>query len=219
MAVETVDTAGKDGVFPAVAIPTGAGDLSTSGSQSPLASLVAGDAAHGAMPPPAARTDLTPDPAAPASTAPHAPAGAAGAQVAPVMVSLVSNAAGTHRLVLRLDPPDLGRVEIHVIRTPDSGARVEITADRPATLALLHQDEPALHQALNNAGVPMDGRSLTMQLGSPGSQETGGRGGGHRGAPLRRFGERDTSGSGLDAFLDLPAPTPRGIRAALDITA
>ncbi len=151
------------------------------------------------------------------------------AQVAPVMVSLASAGSGTHRLVLRLEPAELGRVEVHMVRAADTGARVEITVDRPATLALLRQDEPALHRALDNAGVPVEGRSLTMQLGSPGQHLSGqgsGQGGGHASGQgtwsSRRPGATEPGGGAESAPAGLsaaPLPAPRALSAGLDITA
>ncbi len=158
--------------------------------------------------------------AAPAPS-PHLPARSPASQVTPVMVSLASGGAGTHRLVLRLDPPELGRLEIRMVRAPETGARVEVTVERPATLLLLRQDEPALHRALSDAGVPAEGRSVTMQLGHPGGQDLAGQGGGGQGWSPRRSGGSSfgsAAGSGA-ANLQLPALAVRELRGALDITA
>ncbi len=136
------------------------------------------------------------------------------------MVSLASGGAGTHRLVMRLDPPELGRLEIRMVRAPEAGARVEVTVERPATLALLRQDEPALHRALNDAGVPPEGRSLTMQLGQFGGQDVAGQGAGGQG-----WGQRRSGGSGFGSGAQSGASDPqpslivRELRSALDITA
>ncbi len=169
---------------------------------------------------PSSHTEPAASPAASAAAPSlHASDGSPAGQVAPVMVSLVGGAAGTHRLVLRLDPPELGRVEIRLVREPDTGARVEVTAERPATLALLRLDEPALHRALNDAGVPQDGRTLTMQLGQPGGQELARQGGGQGGESARRF-VPPSFGSESANVLDMqPVPAPRYLRTALDITA
>ena len=220
MAVATADTTAKEAVSPSVATPTGVADLLTAGNPSPLVSVIAGDAAPGAMAPPTLQTQPTPGPAAPPSTVPQAPDRSPAGQVAPVMVSLASSGTGTHRLVLHLEPPELGRLEISLARAPETGARVEITAERPSTLALLRQDEPALHRALTEAGVPTDGRSLTMQLGQPGAQYAGGQGGGQGNTGPRRFAVRAASLDGSEGFSD-PSPLPalRDIRSVLDITA
>lgn len=144
------------------------------------------------------------------------------AQAAPIVVSLASGPTGSHQLVLHLDPPDLGRVEIHVVRAPDASTHVDISAERPATLALLHQDESALHTALNNAGVPMDGRSLSMHLGHFGGQHASPQGDGQRGAYMRPSIPRGpgTGFGGIDSVARiLPAASVRIARTVLDITA
>jgi flagellar hook-length control protein FliK len=159
----------------------------------------------------------------PASGQPAQPPNSSPAtQVAPAMVSLVSGAAGTHHLVVRLDPPDLGHVEVRMVRGPDTDAHVEVVVERPATLALLRQDAPALHQALSDAGVPVQGRSLTMQLGQPGGQQLSGQGGGGQGGwSPRRFSAPDLSPRSGSARIDgVQFPTAmRALRSALDITA
>ncbi len=172
--------------------------------------------------PPATPTVL-PAPVVPASAPAHAPSTPAtpAAQAAPVVVSLATGPTGSHQLVLHLEPPDLGQLEIHVVRAPDASTHVEITAERPATLALLHQDESALHTALNNAGVPADGRSLSMHLGQPGGQQASPQGDGQRGPYMRPFGPRgpDAGSSGFDGILRALPVAARIARTALDITA
>ena len=71
---------------------------------------------------------------------------------------------GTQRLTLRLDPPELGHVQIRIDRPPDAPARVEITVEKPETLTLLLRDQPQLQRALDQAGVPPDGRSVTFHI-------------------------------------------------------
>ncbi len=71
---------------------------------------------------------------------------------------------GTQRLTLRLDPPELGQVHVRIDRLPDTPAHVEITVQRPETLVLLLRDQPQLQRALDQAGVPADGRSITFHV-------------------------------------------------------
>jgi len=166
-----------------------------------------------------ARAEPTASPAGPPAS-PHLPARSPAVQVAPVMVALASGGTGTHRLVLHLAPPELGHLEIRMTRSQEVGARIELTIDRPATLALLRQDEAALHRALSDAGVPPEGRSVSIQLGQLGSQDVGGHGGGdQRGSPRRpsRAGFWPATESGV--VKALPALVPRVLRGALDITA
>ena len=78
-----------------------------------------------------------------------------------------SASAGPAHLVVRLDPAELGRVQVGITRQPDGPARIELLAERPDTLQLLMRDQPALHRALDQAGVPAEGRLLHFQLGTP----------------------------------------------------
>ncbi len=92
---------------------------------------------------------------------------APAAQIAPALVSLVAHADGTQRLTMRLDPPELGQVQIRIERPPDAPARVDITVEKPETLTLLLRDQPQLQRALDQAGVPPDGRSVTFHVATP----------------------------------------------------
>ena len=171
------------------------------------------------------------------TSAPAAPQGNAGAaapspaaQVAPALVSLAQAPAGGSRLTLRLDPAELGHVQIRIDRAQDAPARVEITAERPETLALLQRDQPQLQRALDQAGVPADGRSLTFHVAS---QQTGGgqswSGGGQSWSGAGTSGQSgggSQSWSGAspqssedDAEIGQPQTTSRWLRAGLDITA
>lgn len=206
--------------------PVSASDGPAANAVTAFAAVMSGAAQGVALTPPAHSAPAAPvisSPASPAaSPAPaHAPDRSPAGQVAPVMVSLASSGAGVHHLVVRLDPPDLGRVEVRMSRGPDTGATVEVVVERPATLTLLHQDAPALHQALSDAGVPAQGRSLTMQLGQPGGQGLTGQGGGGQGGwSPRRFGAPgaiSVSASARVAGVQFLAP--RALRSALDITA
>lgn len=101
----------------------------------------------------------------------HPPAGhtaprAAVDQLAPTLVQVAAGptAAGGHRTVVRLDPAELGKVEVRVERAEAGPAQVSLTVDRPETLLLLLRDQPALHRALDQAGVPAEGRTLHFQL-------------------------------------------------------
>jgi flagellar hook-length control protein FliK len=141
---------------------------------------------------------------------------------------------GTQRLTLRLDPPELGRVEIRVDRPPEAPARVEITVERPETLTLLLRDQPQLQHALDQAGLPPDGRSVTIHVAAaePGAQPDGrhtpgqgtgspGTGDPSRGA-FRQGGDpsRQAFAGSDDPEADFAPVVPPGwARAGLDITA
>ena len=86
-------------------------------------------------------------------------------QIAPVMVSMGQARDGAHRMTLRLNPVELGLVEIRIDRPADAPAQVRIMVERPETLTLLLRDQAQLERALDQAGLPPDGRSLSIQVG------------------------------------------------------
>lgn len=105
--------------------------------------------------------------AAPAVTPPPHPAPAA--QLAPVLLTLAGTATGSQHLTLRLQPADLGTVQVRIDRPAEAPARVEISVSRPETLTLLLRDQTQLQRSLDQAGVPPEGRSVTFQLADQGS--------------------------------------------------
>lgn len=134
-------------------------------------------------------------------------------------------------MTLQLDPPDLGQVQIRIERPQDAPAQVDITVQRPETLTLLLGDQPQLQRALDQAGIPVDGRSLTLHIAPPepsmsaGGATSGasagadpGQGGGN-GAGTRFGGQGQPANTGDRDQDDTPAPLLRWLRAGLDITA
>ncbi len=102
-------------------------------------------------------------PAAAAAPPPTSPA----EQVGPVLASFAASAAqpnAAQHLTIRLDPAELGHVQVRIERMPDGPARVELVVERPDTLLLLLRDQPELHRALDLAGVPAADRTLQFQL-------------------------------------------------------
>jgi flagellar hook-length control protein FliK len=155
---------------------------------------------------------------------------AATAQVMPAMVSLVAGVGGSHSMTLRLDPASLGAVQIRIDRSADAPARVDISADRPETLALLQGDQHHLQQALDQAGVPAEGRQLTFHAATPSSDGSAqpsrsdiGSGGSGQGQAGQHGpgGRRGQGGAGGEAVLDgIAMPIASGwLRAGIDITA
>jgi hypothetical protein len=176
-----------------------------------------------------------------ASAAP-APANGTGdaspaAQVAPALMSLVQTPGGNQRLTLHLEPATLGHLQIQIDRAPDATARVDITVQRPQTLELLLRDQPQLQRALDQAGVPQEGRTLTLHLAAPetgtspfgsqgqaqsgawGNAGFGNHSGGNgfaNGSPRNGGDAKGNAGTGPDTT---QTAVPRQYRAGLDITA
>ena len=91
----------------------------------------------------------------------------AAAQIAPALVQMGHAPDGAQRLTVRLEPPELGQVQVRIDRPPEAPARVEITVEKAETLTLLLRDQPQLQRALDQAGVPAEGRSVTFHVASP----------------------------------------------------
>jgi hypothetical protein len=167
-----------------------------------------------------------------AAAAPQPDAATAGPaqQVSAAVVSLAGAPGGGQRMTLRLEPAELGQVQIRIDRPQDAPAQVEITVQRPETLTLLLRDQPQLQRALDQAGVPADGRGVTLHIAAPESPAAGnshssaaagadpGQSGGN-GAGSRSGGQ-GRSGDAPDADQDdTLTPLPVWLRAGLDITA
>jgi hypothetical protein len=84
-------------------------------------------------------------------------------QIVPAIIRLDGDAAGTQRLTIRLDPVELGQLEIRIERSADA-TRVNVLVERPETLALLRRDQPALERALDQAGMSSEQRDIVLQL-------------------------------------------------------
>jgi hypothetical protein len=134
-------------------------------------------------------------------------------------------------MTLRLEPAELGVVQIRIDRPADAPAQVQITVQRPETMTLLLRDQPQLQRALDQAGVPADGRTLTLHVAAPepaastGSVNSGtatsadpGQNGGN-GAGARSGGQGRAGDAADQDNDDTPTPLARWLRAGLDITA
>ena len=188
---------------------------------SPLSPATAATAAAiSATPATPLATALAAPPVARTATPAPMPATAPAAQIAPTLISVAQSASGTQRLTIRLDPPELGTVQIRVEHPADAPMQVEISVQRPETLTLLTRDQPHLQHALDQAGVPAEGRTLSFQLDPQDQRGTAGDlGSGHG----RRAPTPQPAAQQMQADPDDPGDPTAGIqrwsRVALDITA
>ncbi|MEQ8267359.1 MAG: flagellar hook-length control protein FliK [Parvibaculum sp.] len=104
---------------------------------------------------------------------------------------------GISRFDIRLDPPEMGRIDIRMEVRKDGHVAAHMTVDRPETLDLLQRDARALQQALNNAGLQADSDSLNFSLRDQNAE-----------SDRRDFasGERGTNSS--DTAVEEPALSP-----------
>ena len=80
---------------------------------------------------------------------------------------------GESRFQIRLDPADLGRIDVDLAVDEGGQATTTLTVERMDTLDLLQRDSRALERALGAAGFKTDQASLQFNLRDPGQGGTG----------------------------------------------
>jgi flagellar hook-length control protein FliK len=86
----------------------------------------------------------------------------AGEQVAVQIKRGVAD--GHDKISIRLDPGNLGKVEVKMEVGHDGRLMAVVAADKPDTLAMLQKDAAQLEQALRDAGLKADSNSLSFTL-------------------------------------------------------
>lgn len=100
-------------------------------------------------------------------------------QVAFEMVRQVQ--AGNSRFQIRLDPPELGRIDVKLDMDGNGNVNARMTVERAETLDLMQRDQRALERALAQAGLDSSKTSLEFSLRqNPFGREDGGDGRGQR---------------------------------------
>jgi flagellar hook-length control protein FliK len=129
--------------------------------------------------------------------------------IAALAVTIAANAqAGTKHFDIRMDPPELGRIEVHLSVDDAGKAQAHLSADKPQTLELLQRDSTTLQRGLKDAGVDVGSNGLQFSL--RGQERQGGD------------GDRSPRGRalGVTAIADTKAPSPNSYApdsARLDI--
>ena len=99
-----------------------------------------------------------------AATAPAATQ-AAAVPLAGLAVEIAGQAlAGKNRFEIRLDPPELGRIEVRLEVDKNGSVTSHLIADRADTLDLLRRDASGLERALQDAGLKTSDNSLQFSL-------------------------------------------------------
>jgi flagellar hook-length control protein FliK len=120
--------------------------------------------------PPASATTTIEKPVATAQAAPQeAPRPTPDINQFAVDVSAKSQS-GARQFDIRLDPPELGRVDVRLSIDANGNAEAHLTADQPQTLDMLRKDSTSLTQALRDAGlnVSQDGLNFSLKSQSHG---------------------------------------------------
>jgi flagellar hook-length control protein FliK len=81
--------------------------------------------------------------------------------------------AGESRFQIRLDPPELGRIDVALSVDRSGSTTTTLTVERMDTLDLLQRDSRALERALNTAGFKAEQGSLQFNLRDPGQNPQG----------------------------------------------
>jgi len=108
--------------------------------------------------------DVSPAPVNPTVPAPPA-AQPAAIPLAGVAIEIAGQAlAGKNCFEIRLDPPELGRIEVRLDVDRDGLVTSRLIADRSDTLDLLRRDASALERALQDAGLKTADNGLQFSL-------------------------------------------------------
>ncbi len=71
---------------------------------------------------------------------------------------------GTQQFEVRMNPPELGRVDVRLEFGKDGQVTTHLIVERPETLEMLSKDSRQLERALQQAGVSIDSDGLTFSL-------------------------------------------------------
>jgi flagellar hook-length control protein FliK len=71
---------------------------------------------------------------------------------------------GKSRFEIRLDPADLGRIDVRIDIDRNGQVTSHLTVEKPETLSLLRQDAPQLQRALDDAGLKTGSGGLQFSL-------------------------------------------------------
>ncbi len=163
--------------------------LATRTARPPLQGSSSVGASSGSATGSLASTAFTAGPGGPQSTLPTAmasraeataqgrPGATSGTAVDQVAVKLAGTAAGGgDRVTIRLNPEELGKVDVKLELGRDGLVRATISAEKPETLDMLQRDSRALEKALQEAGLKTDQGSLSFDLRGGNGQPQGNEG-------------------------------------------
>ncbi|MGA8076862.1 MAG: flagellar hook-length control protein FliK, partial [Xanthobacteraceae bacterium] len=90
---------------------------------------------------------------------------AAAVAIAGLPIAIAARAqAGTNQFDIRLDPPELGRIDVRLSIDGSGQVTSHVTVDRPETLTLLQNQQPQLQSALEQAGLKTADNGLQFSL-------------------------------------------------------
>jgi chemotaxis protein MotD len=137
-----------------------------------IGQTLANSSGNGLQAPGAIQTQQTTASAAPAAAQLTATAatGAAVPLSGLAMEIAASANSGKTRFEIRLDPADLGRIDVRIDVDRHGQVTSHLTVERPETLSMLRQDVNQLQRALDNAGLSTGNSGLQFSLRDQSSQ-------------------------------------------------
>ncbi|MCA1299334.1 flagellar hook-length control protein FliK [Stappia indica] len=144
-------------------------------------------------------------------------AAAASVQVASEVARQASK--GVNRFQIRLDPAELGRIDVDMKIGADGTVRAHLAVERSETLDMFLRDQRGLERALDAAGLKLDGGSLQFSLKDQGGFAGFGRDG--AGEQMADTGATAHEAAAAGELADAPVLPARvhvdGASGALDI--
>lgn len=187
--------------------------LPAAGAAMPIATRFAERLTAGTTPMGADLT-LTPVAIGAASAETQTPAGVSKPMITPIVQDAALATAGMElarmarrgesRFEMRLDPPELGRVDVRMRVGDDGQVRAHLIVEKPETLDMFLRDSRTLERALEQAGYKTDNGGLQFSLRNQGD----GNG--------QTFADRAHEGSGLDREASGHAPDDAPTSVAID---
>lgn len=83
--------------------------------------------------------------------------------------------AGESEFTMRLDPAELGRVQVKLKFMEGGRVHAQVVAERPETLDLLQRDARGLERAIQGAGAKAQGATIEFSLDQGGNEESAGK--------------------------------------------
>jgi flagellar hook-length control protein FliK len=124
----------------------------------------------------------------------------------PVEIGLKS-LAGINHFEIRLDPLELGRIEVRLEIDTEGDVKAHLSVDRVETLALLQRDAKTLERAFDQAGLRLSDGGVELSLRD---QQTQGQGRHEHAGEQRRDGSRQAApDKPHDVAERIPAEPPR----------
>ncbi len=93
------------------------------------------------------------------ATQPHA-----ATQLVAATLSRSAQSGESKNMTLRLDPPELGKIEIQMHFTKDKSVKTHMIFEKPETMLMMQRDSQTLERAMQQAGMDAGGNSLSFEL-------------------------------------------------------